>query len=264
MGHAVLPNLCANWRIELQQPPPNSPANGTVIGTANVTANVMVVEDDAATQLALIRALTLDGHRSFGVSSGTEALASLESDTVDLVVLDVGLPDIDGNALCQRIRASVQADTASVPVLMLTARSRQIDLVIGLDSGADDYLTKPFQLDELHARVRALLRRANSARRTVTIGSLTIHLDRMDAEFAGHRIDLTHKEFELLALLMRQAGTTVRRDWLFHRVWGYPISDNSNSLDVYIGSLRKKLHQVGATNIVKTVRGVGFVFSGVE
>lgn len=217
---------------------------------------MLVAEDDSAVRNAVVRVLELDGHRVRAVKDGRAALDSIVDDTPDAVVMDVMMPFVDGLTVCREVRHRGNR----VPILLLTARIEVDDRVAGLDAGADDYLTKPFAVAELSARVRALLRR-NSAPEThslLTVGSLQIDRDTRSVTRNGRRIELTKTEFNLLELLAEQAGLVVSRDYIYDNVWGYNFETNSKSLDVYIGYLRRKLNAPDEIDPIRTVRGVGY------
>lgn len=217
---------------------------------------MLVAEDDSAVRNAVVRVLELDGHRVRAVKDGRAALDSIVDDTPDAVVMDVMMPFVDGLTVCREVRHRGNR----VPILLLTARIEVDDRVAGLDAGADDYLTKPFAVAELSARVRALLRR-NSAPEThslLTVGSLQIDRDTRSVTRNGRRIELTKTEFNLLELLAEQAGLVVSRDYIYDNVWGYNFETNSKSLDVYIGYLRRKLNAPNEIDPIRTVRGVGY------
>lgn len=215
-----------------------------------------MVDDDEALRGAVRRALRLEGYDVELAGDGVDALARVAAVRADLVVLDVLMPVLDGITMCRRLRQSGDR----TPVLMLTARDAVSDRVIGLDAGADDYLTKPFVLEELLARVRALLRRSSPEHD----GSLRVddlELDPRTRQVTrGERpVGLTRTEFALLELLLRNAGTVLTRDTIRERVWGFDDSYGSNTLDVYIGYLRRKTEAGGEARMIHTVRGVGFV-----
>ena len=224
--------------------------------SGQVPARIVVVDDDEALRGAVRRALRLEGYDVEVAGDGAEALAHLAALRADLVVLDVLMPVVDGVTACRRLRESGDR----TPVLMLTARDAVSDRVVGLDAGADDYLTKPFALEELLARVRALLRRSHPEHEgPVRVGDLELDLRTRQVTRSGRAVELTRTEFALLELLMRNAGTVLTRDTIRERVWGFDDSYGSNTLDVYIGYLRRKLEEGGETRVIHTVRGVGFV-----
>jgi two-component system response regulator MprA len=215
-----------------------------------------VVDDDEALRSAVRRALRLEGYDVEVAADGAEALAHLAGLRADLVVLDVLMPVLDGVTVCRRLRETGDR----TPVLMLTARDAVSDRVIGLDAGADDYLTKPFALEELLARVRALLRRSYPEHDgPVRVSDLELDLRTRDVRRRGRAVQLTRTEFALLELLMRNAGTVLTRDTIRERVWGFDDSYGSNTLDVYVGYLRRKTEEGGEARMIHTVRGVGFV-----
>jgi two-component system response regulator MprA len=221
-----------------------------------VPARIVVVDDDEALRSAVRRALRLEGYDVEVAADGAEALAHLAGLRADLVVLDVLMPVLDGVTVCRRLRETGDR----TPVLMLTARDAVSDRVIGLDAGADDYLTKPFALEELLARVRALLRRSHPEHDgPVRVGDLELDLRTRDVRRRGRAVQLTRTEFALLELLMRNAGTVLTRDTIRERVWGFDDSYGSNTLDVYVGYLRRKTEEGDEARMIHTVRGVGFV-----
>ena len=217
---------------------------------------MIVVDDDEALRNAVRRALRLDGYEVDTAVDGADALAHLERARADVVVLDVLMPVLDGVSLCRRLRAAGDR----TPVLMLTARHAVSDRVVGLDAGADDYLTKPFALEELLARVRALLRRSHPGNGgELRVGDLELN-PRTRAVRRGDRpIELTRTEFALLELLLRNAAIVLTREAIRERVWGIGDCFGSNTLDVYVGYLRRKTEAVGEPRLIHTVRGVGFV-----
>jgi two-component system response regulator MprA len=214
------------------------------------------VDDDPALSRTLRRALGVEGYDVDTAPDGAEALQRLAAAHYDAVVLDVNMPRVDGLAVCRSMRARRDR----TPVLMLTARDQVGDRVAGLDAGADDYLVKPFALDELNARVRALLRRANGDDQGVrlTYLDLTLDLASARADRGGRPLELTRTEQRLLELLLRNPEQVLPRDVIYERVWGHDISATSNSLDVYVGYLRRKTEEGGEPRLIHTVRGVGF------
>jgi two-component system response regulator MprA len=218
---------------------------------------LLVVDDDPALARTLRVALGIEGYEVECAVDGAEALQRLGAARFDAVVLDVSMPRLDGLAVCRRMRERRDR----TPVLMLTARDAVGDRVSGLDAGADDYLVKPFALDELNARVRALLRRAaggdDGAGR---LAYLDLELDLADyrARRGDRPLELTRTEQRLLELLLRNPEQVLPRDMIYERVWGHDISATSNSLDVYVGYLRRKTEEGGEPRLIHTVRGVGF------
>jgi DNA-binding response OmpR family regulator len=219
---------------------------------------VLLVEDDQAVAEPLVRALRHEGYVVDHAGSGSAALAALADHPPDLVVLDLGLPEVDGLEVCRRLRAS----GGQVPVLMLTARTEELDAVVGLDAGADDYVTKPFRLAELLARVRALLRRASADGATVlSVSDVELDLSARRVCVKGHEVVLSNKEYDLLAALMRRAGTVVSREELMREVWQTAWMGSSKTLDMHVSWLRRKLGDDAARpRYITTVRGVGFRF----
>jgi len=214
-------------------------------------AKLLVVEDDDAISEPLVRALVREGHEVAHAASGEAALAEIDADDPDLVVLDVGLPGIDGIEVCRRV-----AERRPRPaILMLTARSSELDEVLGLDAGADDYLTKPFTLSVLAARVRALLRRGEQG--AAEAGGVRVDPSARRAWNGEAELELSPKEFDLLALLVSRAGEAVRREEIMDRVWDENWWGPTKTLDTHIGWLRRKL---GDPQLITTVRGVGFRF----
>jgi two-component system response regulator MprA len=218
---------------------------------------VLVVDDDPRILEALRRALTLKG---FGVSTaegGQAALSLLGLGAPDVLVLDVAMPDVDGIEVCRRLREAGDR----TPVLMLTARDAIADRVIGLEAGADDYLVKPFALEELIARLRALLRRTAPDGGTAVLRFADLTLDEATVEVrrGARPLQLTRTEFQLLGTLLLNPRRVITREALFERVWGYELDLSSNSLAVYISSLRRKLEEGGEPRLIHTVRGVGYV-----
>jgi two-component system response regulator MprA len=218
---------------------------------------IFVVEDDQAVRDALRRALELEGYGVELAGDGEEALRRLDEREVepDAIVLDVLMPRLDGLEMCRRLRRSGNR----TPVLMLTARDQVADRVAGLDAGADDYLVKPFALEELLARVRALLRRtANGAVEVLRFADLELDPATREVRRDGELVELTRTEFSLLELFLLNPRQVLTRSLIFERVWGYDFGFGSNSLDVYIGYLRRKTEQGGRPRLIQTIRGVGY------
>ena len=218
---------------------------------------VLVVDDEPAVRDALERALRLDAYEVDVAADGREALERLAAGAPDAVVLDVAMPHVDGLEVCRRLRDAGDR----TPVLMLTARDAVDDRVSGLDAGADDYLVKPFALDELNARVRALLRRAgggDDGDERLAYLDLELDVAGRRARRGARQLELTRTEQRLLELLLRNPEQVLPRDMIYERVWGHDISATSNSLDVYVGYLRRKTEEGGEPRLIHTVRGVGF------
>ena len=217
---------------------------------------ILVVEDDGAVRRAVERALSFEGYDVTTARDGAEALAIVLNERVDAIVLDVMMPIVDGLEACRRIRA--RGDTT--PILILTARTEVTDRVAGLDAGADDYLVKPFALEELLARLRALLRRSSgSVAEVIKVGDLVMDTGAREVRRGDVPLSLTKTEFDLLELLMSNAGIVIGRDTIYDRIWGYDFETSSNSLDVYIGYLRRKTEVGDGPRLIQTVRGVGYV-----
>ncbi len=226
-------------------------------GSADGRPRVVVAEDDRSVRESLVMALGLEGYDVDAVGDGEQALDSVLAKEPDAVVLDVMMPFLDGLTVCRRLRAR----GSKVPILMLTARHEVADRVSGLDAGADDYLVKPFALDELSARLRALMRRTSVTGHDDTLQVDDLVLDPLGrtASRAGRPLELTKTEFDLLELLIVNAGVVLARDVIYDRIWGYDFETSSRSLDVYVGYLRSKTEADGASRLVHTVRGVGYV-----
>jgi two-component system response regulator MprA len=219
------------------------------------TARVLVVEDDRSVREAVERALSFEGYEVVTARDGAEALSAVMNERPDVIVLDVMMPFIDGLEAARRIRARGD-DT---PILMLTARETVADRVAGLDAGADDYLVKPFALEELLARLRALLRRSRGTGTEVyQVGDLVLNAATREVHRGAHPIQLTKTEFDLLELLMENQGVVLNRSVIYERIWGYDFETSSKSLDVYIGYLRRKTEAEGEDRVIHTVRGVGY------
>jgi two-component system, OmpR family, response regulator MprA len=217
---------------------------------------ILVVDDDAAVRESLRRALQLEGYAVELAEDGEEALERVTSNGVDAVVLDVAMPRLDGLEACRRLRAT----GSSLPVLMLTARDEVSDRVAGLDAGADDYVVKPFALEELLARLRALLRRtiADGGGEVLRFADVELDLGTREVRRGGDPIELTRTEFSLLELFLRNPRQVLTRSIIFERVWGYDFGFGSNSLDVYVGYLRRKTEAGGRPRLIQTIRGVGY------
>ena len=212
--------------------------------------SVLVVEDDPGIATQLVRGLSRDGYRVEHVLTGSEALARGEP---DVVLLDLELPDSDGVHVCRRLRERSRA-----AIIVVTAHGEEADRVAALDAGADDYLVKPFANEELVARVHALLRRAGAGTERLAFADLELDLLTRDARRGGREIALSRLEFELLEFLLRHPRQVLARSLIYERVWGYDASLSSNSLDVFVGHLRRKLEASGERRLIQTVRGVGF------
>ncbi len=225
---------------------------------ANETsARVLVAEDDRSVRESLEMALQVEGYDVEAVTNGAQALESFAAREPDVIVLDIMMPVLDGLTVCRRLRAS----GCRTPILMLTARHEVSDRVSGLDAGADDYLAKPFSLDELLARLRALLRRTSLSEsdELLRVADLVLDPQRRTAKRGDAPLDLTKTEFDLLELLMLNAGIVLSRDTIYDRIWGFDFETSSRSLDVYIGYLRRKTEAHGQPRLLHTVRGVGYV-----
>ena len=223
-------------------------------------ATLLLVDDDPDLLQFLMDELEGSGHSCTGVNSGQEALVLLRSRQFALVLLDWGLPDFDGVEICRRLRRS--GDTT--PVLMITAHDALEERVMALDAGADDYITKPFELDELHARVRAQLRRrryevTSSEAQMLNLGDLQIDLIRRDVQRGERAIQLSQREFDLLVYLVQHANTVMPRQTILEAVWGKPFVGDPNTLDVYMGYLRRKIEASGLARLLHTSRGVGYM-----
>jgi DNA-binding response OmpR family regulator len=224
-------------------------------GDGTPSARVLVVEDDEAIADVLRRSLRAEGHEVQSAADGVQALALAEQFVPDLVILDLGLPRLDGTEVLKRLR-----DEGDVPVLILTARTETEDRVEGLDAGADDYLPKPFEREELLARTRALLRRRpprGSA--SLAVGNLLLNPDSREVKRGDREIELTNREFELLQYLAENQKLVVSRERLLEDVWGYDPFEQTNTIDVFISNLRRKLEEGGEPRMLHTKRGAGYV-----
>ncbi len=213
---------------------------------------VLLIEDEESIATLVTAYLERDGFRAKWVRSGTEGLAAVERESPRLVILDIGLPDMDGFEVCRQIRRR-----RSVPIVMLTARDDEIDRVTGLEVGADDYVSKPFSPRELIARVRAVLRRTEpeSEAEMIVLGDVVLNRSSREVMVGDRDVDLRGKEFDLLAYLMENRGAVVTRDMLLDRVWGLEYAAGTRTVDVHVAQLRKKL---GRPELIRTVRGTGY------
>jgi two-component system response regulator MprA len=219
-----------------------------------MSTRVLVVDDDPGVLSGLRRTFALEGYEVEAAEDGESALAVAATQRFDLVVLDVMLPGLDGLTVCERLRA-----TSSTPILMLTARDTVVDRVTGLDRGADDYLVKPFALDELLARARALLRRSQAqGEKALQYADLTLDPDTREAFRGGEPLKLTPREYDLLAMFLRHPRQALSREQLSQQVWGFAFEGESNFVDVAVKELRKKLEADDRPRLIQTVRGVGY------
>ena len=219
---------------------------------------IVVAEDERAVRESLTRALALEGYDVQSVADGAQALEALRERPADVVVLDVMMPVVDGLTACRVLRS----EKNRVPILLLTARTETSDRVAGLDAGADDYLPKPFALDELLARLRALLRRSrpddDETPSTLTVGDMRVDAAARRVWVGATEVDLSKTEFDLLELLVRNAGIVLDQSTIYERIWGYDFGPDSKNLAVYIGYLRRKIDTDGRQPLIHTVRGVGY------
>lgn len=225
-------------------------------------SGILIIDDDEKIISMLRRGLAFEGYDVYSAPNGMEGLQMMLTADPDLVVLDVMMPQVDGFEVCRRIREG----GSSVPILMLTAKDEVENRVKGLDLGADDYLVKPFALEELLARVRALLRRKEStpegdAHRLV-FEDIVLDYDSREVIRAGRRLELTAKEFELLYLFMQNPKRLLTRDLIMDKIWGYDYSGESNVLEVYIAMLRQKTEEQGEKRVIQTIRGAGYILRG--
>jgi two-component system response regulator MprA len=219
--------------------------------------SILIVDDDRSLRDALRRTLTLSGYEVESAEGGVQGLELIAQSPPEAIVLDVGMPDVDGLEVCRRLRAAGDR----VPILMLTARDAVEDRIEGLDAGADDYLVKPFDTGELKARLRALLRRTTEPEEpgSLVFEELKLDADRHGVDVDGTLVELTRTEYQLLELMMRNPRRVLPHALIYERVWGYDFGPTSNALRVYVGYLRRKIEQAGARDLILTVRGVGYV-----
>ena len=232
-----------------------------------MSGRVLVVEDDETIRFAVEHGLAAHGFAMRSAESAEAAIVSLNTEPADLIVLDVGLPNMNGIELCERLRR----DGDSTPILILSARDGVHDRILGLEAGADDYVVKPFDLTELTLRVRALLRRAESEPTTdaadgkatsepvIEIGPLRLDPNQRSVDADGARLELTRREFDLLHFFMSNPRNVLSRAQILEAVWGYDFDTSTNVVDVFVGYLRKKMDAAGLDRQIKTVRGIGFV-----
>ena len=220
-------------------------------------ARILIAEDEQGVRTSLTRALTFQNYNVIAVNDGAQALEAIDAQLPDLVILDVSMPHVDGLTACRMIREKHR----SLPILMLTARHEVSDRVAGLDAGADDYVVKPFALEELSARVRSMLRRTHVSDETqnLVVADLVLDLRSRTAHRGKRELILTKTEFDLLELLMQNVGIVLERDTLYDRIWGFSFETGSRSLDVYIGYLRRKTEEGGEPRVLHTIRGVGYI-----
>ncbi|KLU53635.1 transcriptional regulator [Paenibacillus sp. VT-400] len=225
-------------------------------------STILIVDDDEKIVSMLRRGLAFEGYEVQTASNGAEGLSKLMDKEPDIVVLDVMMPQIDGFEVCRRLREA----GSKVPVLMLTAKDEVQSRVTGLDTGADDYLVKPFALEELLARVRALLRRKSDSAATpdnrLMYEDIILDNDSREVLRDGQRLELTAKEFELLNLFMQNPRRVLSRDLIMDKIWGYDYSGESNVLEVYIAMLRQKTEEYGGKRLIQTIRGAGYILRG--
>ena len=217
---------------------------------------ILVAEDDNAVRKSLERALRLEGYQVLMSSNGEQALEIASVTPPDLYILDVMMPILDGLSVCRTLRR--QGD--KTPILILTARHQVSDRVSGLDAGADDYLAKPFALDELFARIRALLRRnpSDTKSKSYVVSNLVLNIETRQVLREGRELDLTKTEFDLLELLMRNENVVLTREMIYEDIWGFNFETNSKSLDVYVGYLRRKVDNDPSQKLIHTIRGIGY------
>tara|TARA_Y100000748_G_scaffold302938_1_gene306653 strand:- start:185 stop:868 length:684 start_codon:yes stop_codon:yes gene_type:complete len=217
---------------------------------------ILVAEDDNAVRKSLERALRLEGYQVLMSSNGEQALEIASVTPPDLYILDVMMPILDGLSVCRTLRR--QGD--KTPILILTARHQVSDRVSGLDAGADDYLAKPFALDELLARIRALLRRnaSDTKSKSYVVSNLVLNIETRQVLREGRELDLTKTEFDLLELLMRNENVVLTREMIYDDIWGFNFETNSKSLDVYVGYLRRKVDNDPSQKLIHTIRGIGY------
>ena len=228
------------------------------VNRAESSARILVADDDKSVRESLVRALTLEGYTVVAANDGAKALDVVKTERPDVVVLDVMMPAVDGLTVCRVLRA----EKNRVPVLMLTARTETSDRVAGLDAGADDYLPKPFALEELLARLRALLRRTlpedDAPSAVLTLDTLRIDSAARRVWRSDNEIEMSKTEFDLLELLVANSGIVLEHSTIYDRIWGYDFGPDSKNLAVYIGYIRRKIDVTGEKPLIHTVRGIGY------
>ena len=228
------------------------------VNRAESSARILVADDDKSVRESLVRALTLEGYTVVAANDGAKALDVVKTERPDVVVLDVMMPAVDGLTVCRVLRA----EKNRVPVLMLTARTETSDRVAGLDAGADDYLPKPFALEELLARLRALLRRTlpedDAPSAVLTLDTLRIDSAARRVWRSDNEIEMSKTEFDLLELLVANSGIVLEHSTIYDRIWGYDFGPDSKNLAVYIGYIRRKVDITGEKPLIHTVRGIGY------
>ena len=216
--------------------------------------NILIVDDQKDICRFLQLELEHEGYNIFIANNGYDAIESVKGNSIDLILLDVMMNGIDGIETCKRIRAF-----SNIPIIMLTAKSQLRDKIAGLDEGADDYITKPFEIEELLARIRVYERKANDRFETLFVGELKMNVDKRRVECLGKEIRLTKTEFDLLKFLLKNKELVMDRQKILNKVWGYNYFGDENIVDVYIRHLREKLEEYGLDKKIQTVRGVGYV-----
>ena len=243
----------------------NTALTGALDDASKMGRTILVVDDETTLRETLVEALEMEGYRAVAAADGRAAIEAFRTERPDLVLLDLMLPELSGVEVCRILRAE-----SAVPIIMLTAKDSEVDKVVGLELGADDYVTKPFSLRELTARIRAIFRRADQAAAAATAGMEPpplVPLGRVQVDLAGHRllrdgnaVPLKPKAFELLAFLLRHQGQVFTRDQLLERVWGYDYAGESRTVDVHVHWLRSEIEEDPAAPVyLQTVRGVGYV-----
>ncbi len=221
--------------------------------------NILVVDDQRDICRFLQLELEHEGYKTFIANNGFDAIELVKDNSIDLILLDVMMSGIDGIETCKRIR-----NFSDVPIIMVTAKSQLRDKVSGLDEGADDYITKPFEIEELLARIRVYERKTNGKFETLFIGDLKMNVDKRRVECLGNEIKLTKTEFDLLKFLLKNKELVMDRQKILNKVWGYDYFGDENIVDVYIRHLREKLEEFGLDKKIHTVRGVGYVIKNEE